>query len=133
MNVTRLKECLVYQLPMRESEGLQIPENQLADRILIIGSGNLECMVAIELAEQGKEVTILENSDEILSDCFASAKRVELMKKLEQLVVTVVLETTLIAVKENQVCLCNQEGFEWFLTVDTIIVSKNYEYFQNRL
>ncbi|MGX7265122.1 FAD-dependent oxidoreductase [Enterococcus crotali] len=133
MSLARVTDYLLYQLPMREAKGQPISEKQLADRILIIGSGNLECRIAIDLAEQGKEVTILENSDEILSDCFAFAARAELMNKLENLVVTIVLETSLIAIKKNQVCLCNQDGFESQLTVDNIIVSKNYEYSQNRL
>lgn len=121
MNFTGYKECHLYQLPVVKCE---VTEQQLDQRILIIGSNVSECMMAIDLAKQGKEVTLIERSDEILSDCLASPKRAKLMQKLENLVVTIFLETTCMNVEGNEVCLSNLEGFKTFLTIDNIIVSK---------
>lgn len=111
----------MYQLPS-VGQAQEVLESQLAERILIVGSGVLECMIAIELAEQGKEITLVEKTDELLLDCLDTPKRVELLKKLEYLVVTIFLETSVSKVLENQVCLCSQEGFETFLDIDNMIV-----------
>lgn len=55
------------------------------------------------------------------------------MRKLEQLVVTIFLETSVSKILKNQVFLYNHEGFETVLNSDNMIVPKNYEYFQKRL
>ncbi|WP_207696014.1 hypothetical protein DOK67_0000629 [Enterococcus sp. DIV0212c] len=121
MSFTGYKDCHLYQLPVVKRE---VTEKQLAQRILVIDSGVSECMLAIDLAKQGKEVTIIERSDEILSDCLAAPKRAELMRQLENLVVTIFLETFCIDVEANHVCLSNQEGFKTVINIDNIIVSK---------
>ncbi|MBO0473040.1 hypothetical protein IGL98_003065 [Enterococcus sp. DIV0840] len=124
MSFTGFKEWHLYQLSSGEQEIQEVSENQLDERILIMGSGVLECLIAIDLAERGKEVVLVEKSDELLLECLASPKRAELMRKLEQLVVTIFLETPYIEVLKNQVCLRNQEGFETYFKMDNIIVSK---------
>ncbi|MGX7149869.1 FAD-dependent oxidoreductase [Enterococcus ureasiticus] len=124
MSFTGFKECHLYQLSSGEQEIQEVSENQLDERILIMGSGVLECLIAIDLAERGKEVVLVEKSDELLLECLASPKRAELMRKLEQLVVTIFLETPYIEVLKNQVYLRNQEGFETYFKMDNIIVSK---------
>ncbi|OJG25932.1 hypothetical protein RU98_GL000809 [Enterococcus caccae] len=93
-----------------------------------MGSCFLDCQVAVELAEQGKEVIIIERLDELLHDCLHSPMRAELMKRLEALVVLFYLETIIIKVEKDQVYLMNQENIKTSLTVDTIIVPKNYEF-----
>lgn len=123
MGLTSINNAHMYQLPS-VGQAQEVLESQLAERILIVGSGVLECMIAIELAEQGKEITLVEKTDELLLDCLDTPKRVELLKKLEYLVVTIFLETSVSKVLENQVCLCSQEGFETFLDIDNMIVPK---------
>lgn len=73
MHFTKYKECHLYRLSFMEEEIQEVSEHQLDERILIIGSGALECMIAIDLAEQGKEVLLVEKSDELLLDCLASS------------------------------------------------------------
>ncbi|EOH94534.1 hypothetical protein UAW_02260 [Enterococcus haemoperoxidus ATCC BAA-382] len=123
MGLTSINNARMYQL-LSVGQAQEVLESQLAERILIVGSGVLECMIAIELAEQGKEITLVEKTDELLLDCLDTPKRVELLKKLEYLVVTIFLETSVSKVLENQVCLCSQEGFETFLDIDNMIVPK---------
>ncbi|MBO0446137.1 NAD-binding protein [Enterococcus ureilyticus] len=124
MNFSIDQECDLYQLSSVAQTRQAESEYPLAERILIIGSGVLECTLAIDLAREGKEVTILEYSDEILKDCFATSKRTELMRQLEKLVVMIFLENACIKVENNLVCLRNEEGFESFLTIDQLIVRK---------
>lgn len=124
MNFSIDQEWDFYQLSSVEQTSQKMSEQQLAERILIIGSGFLECTIAIDLAQEGKEVTILERSDEILKDCFTTPKRTELMRKLENLVISIFLESSYVKVDKKLICLRNQEGFESFLTIDQIIVRK---------
>lgn len=121
---TRCKNYHFYELSGTGQEIQKVRAQQLGNRILMIGSGILEC----QLAEQGKEVIIVERSDELLLECLNSSMRVELMKKIEKLIILFYLETTIIKVEKDQVHLVNQENFKTSLTIDNIIVPKHYEF-----
>ncbi|OTN88388.1 hypothetical protein A5819_000869 [Enterococcus sp. 7E2_DIV0204] len=129
MDFTGDENRQVYQFSWMERELKRVLEDKLADRILIIGSGVLECQTAIELANKSKEVMIIERSDELLSDCLNSPIRAQLMRSLEKLLVTFYLETVVIDSEKEQVCLCNKEGFQLYLAIDNIIAPKGYKYF----
>ncbi|ALS36983.1 2-enoate reductase [Enterococcus rotai] len=129
MDFTGDENHQVYQFSWMERELKRVSEDKLADRILIIGSGVLECQTAIKLANKGKEVVIIEHSDELLPDCLNSPIRAQLMRSLEKLLVTFYLETVIIDSEKEQVCLCNKEGFQLYLDIDNIIAPKGYEYF----
>ncbi|WP_086445162.1 FAD-dependent oxidoreductase [Candidatus Enterococcus lemimoniae] len=78
MDFTGDENRQVYKFSWMERELKRVLEDKLADRILIIGSGVLECQTAIELANKSKEVVIIERSDELLSDCLNSPIRLNL-------------------------------------------------------
>ncbi|WP_375178892.1 FAD-dependent oxidoreductase [Enterococcus rotai] len=129
MDFTEDKNSHVHQFSWMEPELKKVSEDKLADRILILGSGVLECQTAIALAKEGKEVVIIERSDELLPDCLNSPIRAQLMRSLEKWMVTFYLETSIMNSENGQVCLGTKEGFQLYLDIDNIIAPKGYEYF----
>ncbi|WP_348920974.1 FAD-dependent oxidoreductase [Enterococcus rotai] len=129
MDFTEDKNSHVHQFSWMERELKKVSEDKLTDRILILGSGVLECQTAIALAKEGKEVVIIERSDELLPDCLNSPIRAQLMRSLEKWMVTFYLETSIMNSENGQVCLGTKEGFQLYLDIDNIIAPKGYEYF----
>ena len=129
MDFTEDKNSHVHQFSWMERELKKVSEDKLTDRILIIGSSVLECQTAIALAKEGKEVVIIERSDELLPDCLNSPIRAQLMRSLEKWMVTFYLEASIIKSENEQVCLGTKEGFQLYLDIDNIIAPKGYEYF----
>jgi len=90
-------------------------------RILVIGGGQVGCEVAEFLAEQGKEVTIIEILDDIARD-MDRINRLPLIMSLENSGVRIMKETTVRSVTGQGVwidCL----GEKSFISVDGIVIA----------
>ncbi|MBM4763180.1 FAD-dependent oxidoreductase [Bacillus sp. B15-48] len=98
------------------------PELVKGERILIAGGGMSGCDCALELAMEGKKVTIIEMKEEIASDVLLD-NRNPLMFKLEDYKVDMLTSHKINEFTEKGVKITTPAGAEILLEADTIITA----------
>lgn len=99
----------------------------VGNRVAVIGGGLTGSEIAYELALQGKDVSIIEMKDDLISQtgvCLANSSYLREWFALHQ--VPVYLETTLKQVKDGAVVCQNQEQGEIEIPCDSVISSAGY-------
>ena len=95
--------------------------------ICVVGGGLTGCEIAYELALQGKDVTIVEMKDDLVSQkgvCLANSSYLREWFALNK--IPVYLETTLLEVRENEIVCADKNGKFIKIPCDTAISSAGY-------
>ena len=93
----------------------------------VVGGGLTGCEIAYELALQGKDVTIVEMKDDLVSQkgvCLANSSYLREWFAWKQ--VPVYLETTLREVKDGSIVCAAKDGSSVEIPCDTVISSAGY-------
>lgn len=98
------------------------PENVQGDRIVVCGGGASGCDCALELAMEGKKVTIVEMQDEVVPTMLLD-NRNPLLFRLEEYGVTILTGHKISQVTENAVFAKTSDGTEVQIPADTIITA----------
>ena len=94
---------------------------------IVVGGGLTGCEIAYELALQGKDVTIVEMKDDLVSQkgvCLANSSYLREWFAWKQ--VPVYLETTLREVKDGSIVCAAKDGSAVEIPCDTVISSAGY-------
>ncbi|MBQ6217706.1 MAG: FAD-dependent oxidoreductase [Erysipelotrichaceae bacterium] len=97
--------------------------HSLEGKIVIIGGGAIGSEAAVELAEEGKDVTVIEMKDQLsLNENWLY--RIALRQHVANCpTLTPMLETAVVEIKENGVVVKDKEGNESFVEADHILYS----------
>ncbi|NLT28918.1 MAG: FAD-dependent oxidoreductase [Propionibacterium sp.] len=93
----------------------------VGQRVVVCGGGLSGADYALEIAEEGHEVTIVEMADEIARDMF-SINKVSLLRSLAEAGVTVLTNTTVTEIKPDGVTATGPDG-ELTLPADTVVAA----------
>ena len=99
----------------------------MGEKIAVVGGGLTGCEIAYELALQGKDVTIVEMKDDLVSQkgvCLANSSYLREWFAWKQ--VPVYLETTLREVKDGSIVCAAKDGSSVEIPCDTVISSAGY-------
>jgi 2-enoate reductase len=91
-------------------------------RVVVAGGGLSGADFALELAQEGHEVTIVEMLDGIARDLFR-INRISLLRQLAQAGVTVLTEHRVVSVDEGGLAAVGPEGDEIHIAADTIVTA----------
>lgn len=94
----------------------------LGEKVLVIGGGDIGCETADMIARPGREVMIVET----LSDILPKSKKIpreRLMDRLIEKGVKIFIETKVVEIKGNSVCLENKDRLEFQVEVDNIVLA----------
>ena len=100
---------------------------QVGQNVVVIGGGLTGCEIAYDLYLQGKNPTIVEMQDDLITTkgvCLANTSY--LRDFFETNKVPVHLETALCQIKEDGVVLKNKEGNTFTVNADDVILSVGY-------
>jgi 2-enoate reductase len=95
-------------------------------KVVVLGGGEVGCEAALYLERQGKQVTIVEMADKILSAKMANNARIGLNNYLNESSIKVLTNTKLVQVKEGSVKLADSTG-ESELECDTVILAVGFK------
>ncbi len=94
-------------------------QDQVRDRVAIIGGGLSGCELALHLARQGKRVELIEMRDDLAVDCNIRHRPI-LLKELEQAVVTHT-GTMALEIRKDGVLCNNARGERELISAETIL------------
>lgn len=94
----------------------------VGDKVVIVGGGLVGCEEALYLAEQGKDVTIIEMRDDVVLDG-AYLYREALLIEMAKHPIKVLKNTTCKAITDEGVAVIDGEGKEQVLEANTIIMA----------
>ena len=100
---------------------------QVGQKVVVIGGGLTGCEIAYDLYLQGKNPTIVEMQDDLITTkgvCLANTSY--LRDFFETNKVPVYLETALCEIKDGTVVLKNKEGNTFAVDADSVILSVGY-------
>lgn len=95
---------------------------KIGNKVVLIGGGLIGCETAIHLAEEGKDVTIIELADQVAKDANMFLKPT-MYERLEQLKdsIHVCVNATTTAIDSNGLTYKDQEGNETRVIADTVL------------
>ena len=102
-------------------------EKQVGNNVAVIGGGLTGCEIAYELLLQGKEVSIVEMKDDLISQtgvCLANSSYLREYFELHR--TPVYLETKLKEVRDGSVICTDKDGAELEIKCDSVISSAGY-------
>ena len=98
-------------------------EEQLGQKIVVVGGGQVGCETALHLAKMGKEVTIVEMQDELAPDA-SCTHRTELLLELDACKdLQYFTSARCTAITEQSVSYADKAGSEQTIAADTIIIA----------
>lgn len=104
------------------TEAILNPE-RLGQQVSILGGGSIGCEIALELAEAGKQVTIIEVASALAGNA-NSLYREAMRQKFEKLPnITVLTETACGEITENEILCRHQDGTKIRIAYDHLILS----------
>lgn len=106
-------------------EALQNPE-RTGRRVIIVGGGLVGCELALQLAQLGKEVAVVDRKSEVCRDA-SFLYREGLLMELEKAGVTVRNKTSCLSVEKDGVCIQTSDGRTELLQADTAIAATGFE------
>jgi 2,4-dienoyl-CoA reductase-like NADH-dependent reductase (Old Yellow Enzyme family)/thioredoxin reductase len=92
------------------------------ENIVVCGGGMSGCDTALELAMEGKKVTIVEMLDEVARDVMAINK-ISLLRKLEEYNVNIMTGQKVVAIEENGLVLEGKDGERRTVLADKVITA----------
>jgi pyruvate/2-oxoglutarate dehydrogenase complex dihydrolipoamide dehydrogenase (E3) component len=90
------------------------------DRVIMLGGGATGCEAALFLAQQGKQVTIVEMLDELCPD-FNACNRALLLELLGENDVDIKTGTRVVEVRDGSVTVIGPDGASYEITGDTLM------------
>lgn len=93
---------------------------EIGETVVVGGGGQAGCECALELAMEGKSVTVVEMLDEVATTAQMD-ERLALMKKLAEYSVTVMTGQKMLEIGEQGVIVENKSGDKTTLPADTVI------------
>lgn len=93
--------------------------NKVGRKVVMVGGGLVGCETALNLAKEGREVTIVEMGDKVSPDSYPM-HRIGLLHEMESLV-TVLTGTKCTQISPNEVRAVDGNGKELILEADTVI------------
>lgn len=95
---------------------------KVGNKVVLIGGGLIGCEVALHMAEFGKDVTILELTDQLARDAnmFHRPTMFEYMEQKKEQIHSV-LNASTTEIKENGVVYKDIDGVVWFVEADTVL------------
>lgn len=102
---------------------------QAAQNVLMVGGGLVGCETALYLAQQGKNVTIVEAMDDLMSagHPVPYMNKIMLVDLLEKHSVRVITSNALLEVKDNEVVLIDKDFRKQSLSADTIAIAVGFD------
>jgi 2,4-dienoyl-CoA reductase-like NADH-dependent reductase (Old Yellow Enzyme family)/thioredoxin reductase len=95
---------------------------ELGERVLVIGGGLIGMETAEYLAQQGKNITVVEMLAEVAGDMELLAKNL-MMKRLKNLPVTILTDSTVSAFTQDGVHIKTPNGLQKFDHFDTVVIA----------
>lgn len=96
--------------------------DEIGDNIVIIGGGLMGCEEALNLAQKGKKITVIEMRADVIIDG-AYLYREALMIEMNKYPIEIVTNTRCMDINDNGVLAINQDEKEILYEADTIIVA----------
>ncbi|HHV10540.1 MAG TPA: FAD-dependent oxidoreductase [Clostridiales bacterium] len=93
--------------------------SKVGQKVVMVGGGLVGCETALNLAREGREVTLIEMGDKVAPDSYPM-HRVGLVHEMEQLI-TVLTKTKCTEITLNSVKAVDENGQELLLEADTVI------------
>ncbi|MEF9938992.1 MAG: FAD-dependent oxidoreductase [Clostridium sp.] len=103
---------------------LRDPDVKFGERVVVIGGGLIGCEEALVLAQEGKDVTVLEMTDRVARDAAVlhlKAMMLEYEKNKEHL--RIVTEATCTRIDDNGVHVRGKDGNETIYKADTVFLA----------
>jgi len=94
----------------------------MGDRILIVGGGDIGCETAEWLAENGRQVSIIEMLPQVLKN-MKKIPRKRLMARLSKKGVKILIETRVQSMENNQVLLKEKGNKEFKVEADAVVIA----------
>ena len=98
------------------------PETKLAEKIVLIGGGFIGCEEAVDLANKGHDVTILEMMDDLAVEC-GWMHRLSLMHELEHEKIHKATGMRCTRITEDGVYAVDKDGGEVFYPCGTVVMA----------
>jgi 2,4-dienoyl-CoA reductase-like NADH-dependent reductase (Old Yellow Enzyme family)/thioredoxin reductase len=95
---------------------------KVGDRVVVVGGGRAGCEVAEHLARQGHTVTVCEMTETLMSGMELSS-RLFLLKRLEELKVTLLTGTKVTGLRDGEVVLEGPPGGPARVAADTVVAA----------
>lgn len=104
------------------TRALMHPE-RLGKRVAILGGGSIGCEIALDLAEEGKEVSVIEMTGTLAGNANSLYREALRQKFLLHSNITSYLHSSCRAISEEEVLYADQNGQEHRLPYDSLILS----------
>jgi 2-enoate reductase len=104
---------------------LLLDKKKTGETVVVIGGGRVGCETAIWLAQQGKKVTVVEKLDKLMSTDppIPRMNRMMLLDLLNFYKVNLLMNTSLLEVKDNEVVVINKSFSKNTLKTDTVVLA----------
>jgi 2-enoate reductase len=104
---------------------LLLDNKKAGETVVVIGGGQVGCETAIWLAQQGKKVTVVEKLDKLMSTDppIPRMNRMMLLDLLNFYKVNLLMNTSLLEVKDNEVVVINKLFYKNTLKTDTVVLA----------
>ena len=101
---------------------LLLGRREAGDSVVVVGGGHVGCETALQLAQQGKKITIVEILDGIARDMY-SANRMHLLKLLTDADVKILTETKVLKITDEGITISDKYGKKNALAADTVVLA----------
>lgn len=121
---------LVLPIPGVDGDNVIIGEEafddgaQIGKSVAVIGGGLVGCEIGLQLAREGKDVTVIEMRGEVVPDAAPDYRRF-LMPELEKSV-TMAVNTRCVSITREGVNAVDSEGSDVLVKADTVILAAGY-------
>lgn len=96
------------------------------DKVVVLGGGEVGCEAALYLSRMGKQVTVVEMQDSILTAKMANNARIGLNYYLNEAGIEFKTATKLVDIQSDKVKLANDEG-EYEQACDTVVLAVGFK------
>lgn len=106
-------------------------DKDLGDNIIIAGGGFVGCETAVNLAQKGKKVTIIEMKERILAEPMAYNNLLQLGKMIAENGIEVMASTKLVEIQEGKVLLEKSDGVIEAMKCDSVVLALGFKALEN--
>lgn len=103
----------------------------LGENVIIAGGGFVGCETAVHLAEQGKEVTIIEMKERILAEPMPFNNLLALSSMVAENGINILASTKLVEIKDNEVIVEKVDGATESVACDSVIIALGFRSQEN--
>lgn len=103
----------------------------LGENVIIAGGGFVGCETAVHLAEQGKEVTIIEMKERILAEPMPFNNLLALSSMVAENGINILTSTKLVEIKDNEVIVEKVDGATESVACDSVIIALGFRSQEN--